>query len=80
MCVVSVVSDWASTTVPVTTWTTSNWGEYQEIIRRLEELDRKLGFANCEDPAKQAWMENVEKRLKKLERKAAKGHRTPQIK
>ena len=67
MCVVSVVQQWSGTQVPQENWTRPIFNEYQEIIKKLEELDRKLGFGNCEDPAKAAWMKSVEERLKALE-------------
>lgn len=63
-----MVQQWSGTYIPNTYWTPANFSEYQEIIRLLTELDRKLGLANCEDPAKAAWMENIEKRMKKLEK------------
>jgi len=68
MCMVSVITDYGRTQVPEITWTTTTFNEYQEILRRLEELDRKLGQPACEDPVKAAWMEDVEKRLQQLEK------------
>lgn len=69
MCAISVVTAWGQTMVPVETWTRSNWSEYQEILKRLADLDEKLGMANCEDPAKAAWMKSVEDRLAALEQR-----------
>jgi len=48
-------------------WTRDTFEEYKEIIRRLGELDRKLAQPECEDPAKAAWMADVERRLALLE-------------
>jgi len=48
-------------------WTPAVYNEFQEILKRLEELDKKLGQPHCEDPAKAAWMREVEERLAKLE-------------
>jgi hypothetical protein len=46
----------------------------------LEELDKKLGQKDCEDPAKAEWMGSVEKRLKKLEQNSnQKGFRSSKI-
>lgn len=43
------------------------FNEFKEIIRRLDDLDEKLGQPDCHDPAKAAWMREVEARLEKLE-------------
>lgn len=58
------------TSVPVQSWTRLAFDEYQEIIRRLTELDTKLAQPDCVDPAKAAWMDEVEARLRSLEGKA----------
>lgn len=41
--------------------------EYQEIIRQLKEIDRKLGNPDCETEEKTEFLKNIEKRLKALE-------------
>lgn len=66
MCVVSVVQDYFKNQPP-SIWNQSTFDEYKEIIRRLGELDKKLDQKDCEDPAKAAWMKEVEERLKTLE-------------
>lgn len=66
MCVVSMVYD-AVRTVPLDNWTRPAFTDFQEIIRRIERLDEKLGQKDCVDPAKAAWMREVEDRLRKLE-------------
>lgn len=68
MCSVSVVHDYMRTHVPQTQWTRDTFNEYQEIIRRLDVLDQKLHQPDCEDPAKAAWMREVEARLTELEK------------
>ena len=69
MCAVSVIQDyWRNTTNPQD-WTRSAWIDYQEILNRLAELDRKMGQPNCEDSTKAEWMQEVERRLAELERK-----------
>ena len=70
MCLVSVISDWARTAVPPVQWTRPAFDEYQEIIRRLQELDRKLGQPDCEDPAKMQFMKEIDERLRRLEERA----------
>ena len=67
MCVVSVTHDYMRTHIPLQQWTRPMFSEYQEIIRRLTELDKKLNQPDCEDPAKAAWMQEVEERLEALE-------------
>lgn len=71
MCMVSVVSDYGKS-IATSTWTTRTFSEYQEILRRLEALDAKLGEPECHDPGKQEWMAEVERRLFTLELRAEK--------
>ena len=65
---VSVVYDYGKT-VPATSWTPDSWSQFQEIIKRLNDLDKKLGEPECHDPAKAEWVKEVEERLAKLEGK-----------
>lgn len=81
MCAVSVVQDyfrertiqpqpfnqWPPTPAPAINWQPDTWKLYKEILEKLTELDRKTGQPDCEDPAKAAWMREVEKRLAALE-------------
>lgn len=67
MCAVSNVLDYGRVNIPQTQWTRDTFSEYQEIIRRLSALDKKLNQPDCEDPAKATWMREVEDRLAKLE-------------
>lgn len=67
MCMVSVVQQYAGTVVDAASWTRPLLTEYQEILARIERLDAKLGEPDCEDPAKAAWMRDVEARLALLE-------------
>ena len=48
-------------------WTPEVFNELKEVIRRLDEIDKKLGLEHCEDPKKAKWIKAIEKRLKKLE-------------
>ena len=68
MCVVSAIMD-AGSNVPYYQWTPSTFSDFQEIIKRLDALDKKLGQPECHDPNKAKWMKKVEGRLKKLEAK-----------
>ncbi len=67
MCAVSAMHDYFRTNVPLEGWTRPVFNEYQEVIRRLEQLDAKLSQPDCEDPEKAAWMKAVEERLAALE-------------
>lgn len=67
MCSVSMIQDYMRERVAPQDWTRPVWIEYQEVLRRLEALDAKLGQPHCEDPAKAAWMREIEERLVKLE-------------
>lgn len=67
MCAVSAIHDYYRTNVPIDQWTVSRFNEYKDIVRRLDELDKKLSQPDCDDPAKAAWMREVEARLKVLE-------------
>jgi hypothetical protein len=67
MCAVSVMQDYFRQYVPLRDWTPPVWADYKEVLRRLESLDAKLGQPDCEDPAKAAWMREVEQRLARLE-------------
>jgi tetrahydromethanopterin S-methyltransferase subunit G len=67
MCLVSVMSDYGRNNIAPTQWTQPVFNEYQEILKRLAELDAKLNQPDCVDPAKAAWMREVEERLQKLE-------------
>lgn len=69
MCSVSVIQDYMSQRTTPAQWTRPMFNEYKEILRRLDKLDEKLGQPDCEDPAKAAWMREVETRLDKLEAK-----------
>ena len=66
MCIVSGVLDYGRT-IPFDNWSVPKFNEYADIIRRLDELDRKLGEPNCERPGKRAWMRGIERRLADLE-------------
>jgi hypothetical protein len=48
-------------------WTIETWALLKDILKKLEELDVNTGQPDCEDPAKAAWMPEVEKRLATLE-------------
>lgn len=67
MCSVSVIQHYMGTSTEPAQWTRPMLNEYQEIIRRLDKLDGQLGQPDCVDPAKEAWMREVEARLDAME-------------
>lgn len=83
MCAVSMIYDhyyeWQQTAprpipwptaVPASLpWDRDTFDAVKDVIKRLDEIDKKLGLANCEDPKKAEWMQAIEERLKALEQK-----------
>ena len=69
MCMVSMVMDTAAK-FPAAGWTLDTWQLFNQVLRRLDELDRKLGQPDCHDPRKAEWMRSVEERLRCLEEAA----------
>jgi hypothetical protein len=67
MCMVSVISQYGQQQIPRMQWTPDSFSDYKEILRRIEQLDAKLNQPDCVDPAKAAWMREVEDRLAALE-------------
>lgn len=67
MCVTSAVLDYGRQ-VPYQQWTYPGWYEYQELLRKARLWDEHMAQPHCEDPNKETWMAEVERRLKELER------------
>lgn len=67
MCTVSVMADYGRTRIAPEVWTQPVWNEYQEILKRLGDLDKKLGEPDCESEDKTEWMKAIEERLAKIE-------------
>lgn len=67
MCMVSAVMDYGKQ-IPQHQWTLGTFADYQEVLRRLEALDKKLDQPDCHGPAKALWMKEVEARLSALEK------------
>lgn len=44
------------------------WDEFKELLRRAAEYDKRTNQPDCEDPKKQEWMKEIERRLELLER------------
>lgn len=69
MCVVSNVYDFAKW-IPQESWNNDLYVQFLDLLRKVEEIDRKLNQPDCENPAKAAFLKDVEARLKRLEEKA----------
>lgn len=67
MCSVSVMQDYFREGTSPNQWTRPMVNDYKRVIELLEKLDRQTGQPDCEDPAKAAWMREVEARLGALE-------------
>lgn len=78
MCTVSLMME-AGRNIPPSQWDSSSFFQFQEIIQRLEQLDKKLGQPDCHDPAKAAWMKEVEDRLSRLEPKCTVSYDKPVV-
>lgn len=49
-------------------WSQDAFQLLQEIMKKMKELDEKLGLKDCEDPKKAEWMKAIEERVKRVER------------
>ena len=67
MCAVSMIFDNYRQNTQPAQWTWPMVNDFTEIIKRLDELDKKLGIQECHDPAKAEWLKAIEERLAKLE-------------
>jgi hypothetical protein len=63
------IAPWPQVAPPTLPWNEDSFKLLQEIMEKMKKLDEKLGLPDCEDPKKAEWMESIEKRLKKLEKK-----------
>lgn len=68
MCSVSVVYDYFRQHTNPEQWDHYSFDLLKQVIDKLNILDDKLDQHDCEDPAKAAWMREVEERLAKLEK------------
>lgn len=76
MCTYSMAVDFGKN-IPDDHWNQGLYLEFQLLLTRMAEIDRKLGLADCEDPSKQEWMRNIEKRLEKIEKELPKKATAP---
>lgn len=66
MCAVSMIHDFAKKWYEKDTWTKPKLDDYKEIVRRLDEIDKKLGLEACE-PNKAEFIQEIEDRLTSIE-------------
>lgn len=66
MCAVSMMYDYMQRNVPPISpyWTQPNLSDFKEIIRRLDNLDRKLDQKDCVDPDKAKYLADVAAAIK----------------
>jgi hypothetical protein len=70
MCVVSMVIDGANRQWGnIQTWPSPVPQDMSEIIRRLAEIDKKLGAKDCFDPKKDEFIRALQDRIAELESK-----------
>lgn len=73
MCVVSAITphmqvQWPEFRSP--SWDQADLRKLQDILKKLDELDRKMGAKDCkEDAPKEAFMQELARRVTELERK-----------
>jgi hypothetical protein len=69
MCVVSNMMDSARYQwPPISTWPVQTVTDFSEIIKKLSEIDKKLGAKDCYDPKKEAFLKELDDRLKAIEK------------
>ena len=57
---------WETFTTPHVNETTA-LEAFEKLVAAAAELDRVLGLADCEDPAKAAWLDSVRERVRQHE-------------
>lgn len=70
MCTTSVIHEFMQQHHPLTDpwWTPQKLNEYEEIINRLDVIDKQLNLPVC-DPEKQKFMDDVRAKLSEIEKK-----------
>jgi hypothetical protein len=67
MCVVSAMIDSSQQWGPIQKWPYPVVQDMSDIIRRLAEIDKKLGAKDCFDPKKDSFIQELSERLAALE-------------
>lgn len=77
MCTYSLVHEFMNKNIPENWWTIPRLNEYDELIRRLKEIDDKLNLPDC-NPNKGEFLEEIRRRLTNIENKLGVGDPQPQ--
>lgn len=73
MCVVSMMIDSAGAQwPPIRQWPYQEAQDFSEIIRKLSEMDEKLGAKDCYDPKKEKFLQELADRITELEKRIGK--------
>lgn len=70
MCTYSVIADYGRNRYPLDYWNQQNWPYFKDLLNQAEKTDKATGQPDCEDPAKTAWINQVEDRLRRLEQQS----------
>jgi|HubBroStandDraft_4_1064222.scaffolds.fasta_scaffold04643_1 hypothetical protein len=75
MCFVSVVTASIPNQylAPISQWDFQTVNDFQEVIKRLDAIDKRLGARDCVDPVKEKFFEELAARVAVLEKAVAKG-------
>lgn len=69
MCVVSMINDYGRERIQPWKWTPKNWVDYQELVKKAEEVDKALEQPDCDDPQKLVWTQDIQKQIDEVEAK-----------
>ena len=56
-------------TVPVREWTWPQFSEFEDILRRVKELEDKVGGCPCPNEDKTAFLDDIKRRLEAIDKK-----------
>lgn len=68
MCVVSMISAYGQQMEPHW-WTHERFKEFTKLRKYAEHFDEVTGQPHCEEPQKEAWFQQLMKRLDTIEKK-----------
>ena len=68
MCAVSAIHDFVHDHMPYQNWDRTALDQYKELVRRLKEVDDKLGLPDC-DPTKGEFLKMIERKIDAIEKK-----------
>lgn len=71
MCVMSMIMEYLPK-VPMDQWTIEKYDYLQDLLRRVEKLDKMLEQPDCVDPKKEEILKKIEERLASIEKKLVK--------